>query len=305
MYSFLNAILLCRIGGHRVIWVIGSKGMLGRELTNFLDRTGIAWVGSDRECDIRDTTALSSFASGKTIHWMINCAAYTAVDKAEEEEEAARSINATGAANIAELASRMGVKLIHLSTDYVFDGTNHRPYREDDAVNPICAYGRTKAEGEALVAARCAKSFIIRTSWLYGKHGPNFVCTMLRLMRGRESVSVVNDQKGCPTWSRDLAAAIAAICNSETERYGVYHFTDCGESTWYDFACAIRYIGRELAVIDHDVVVRPISTAAFATKAIRPAYSVLSKDLIRAQLGIEPPEWKTSLRKFLSEEGTI
>jgi dTDP-4-dehydrorhamnose reductase len=163
-----------------MIWLIGNKGMLGQELSNVLSARDMECVGSDKEVDIRDPRVLRNFAHGKKIEWIVNCSAYTAVDKAEEEEEVAYSINATGAENIARVAEELGVRIIHVSTDYVFHGDGNNPYAESDSVDPAGAYGRTKAAGEALVAKACPRHFIVRTAWLYGKHGPNFVQTMLR-----------------------------------------------------------------------------------------------------------------------------
>jgi dTDP-4-dehydrorhamnose reductase len=286
-----------------VIWIIGNAGMLGRELGKAFDERGLAWVGSDRECDIRDAGALTAFAAGRSIDWICNCAAYTAVDRAEDDEKTAREINATGAGTIAAAASRLGARLVHISTDYVFDGTAGEPYAEDAPCTPLGVYGRTKAEGEVLVAGNCRQAFILRTAWLYGRHGSNFVHSMLRLMRERDVVKVVADQTGSPTWTRDLSLAIRSIIETDADSYGTYHFTDEGEITWYEFACAIRDIGRARGIVPEGRNVVPITTAEYPTRAKRPAYSVLSKQKIRATLGIVPPRWDDSLREYLAGEG--
>ena len=196
-----------------MIWVVGSRGMLGTELCRLFESEGVEHVGSDREVDILDPAALAVFAAGtdKAISWIVNCAAYTAVDKAEEEAELCQRLNVEGPRNLAGLAERIGAAILHISTDYVFDGNGSRPYREDDAVGPTGVYGKTKAEGEVAVREACRRAVIVRTAWLYGKDGPNFVYTMLRLMRQKDSIGVVADQLGTPTWARDLAGAILAI----------------------------------------------------------------------------------------------
>ncbi len=290
-----------------MIWLVGNKGMLGTEVAEVLTASGLAWVGSDRETDIRDPRALQSWlsaadgAKGQPIDWIINCSAYTAVDKAEDEEDLARGINALGAGNLAGLATAIGARLIHLSTDYVFRGDGARPYIESDAVDPQGAYGRTKVEGEALVANLCPHNFIIRTAWLYGQHGPNFVDTMLRLMRELDSIGVVADQRGTPTWAADLAQAIARIIQQDMTGFGIYHYTNAGQATWFEFAQEIQRLGREYGLLDHECRIKPLTTAEYPTRARRPAYSVLSKDKIVAA-GIAVPDWKESLRAFLKRD---
>jgi len=301
-----------------MIWLIGDKGMLGTEVANLLTHEGLAWSGSDRETDIRDPDALRAWlvasvgahagapagGDGRKLDWIINCSAYTAVDKAEGEEELARGINATGAGNIARIATEAGARLIHISTDYVFRGDQTRPYLESDPVDPQCAYGRTKAEGEALVSNLCPRNFILRTAWLYGQHGPNFVSTMLRLMRERDSIGVVADQRGTPTWAFDLAKAIVTIIKREPAGYGIYHYTNAGQTTWYEFAREIQRLGHEYGLLDHDCRINPLTTAEYPTKALRPAYSVLSKDkIIGAGIGV--PEWKASLRAHFERDLTL
>jgi len=279
--------------------------MLGTELSGVLRSRGMDFRGSDREVDIRDPAALLRFAretpsQGAGFDWILNCSAYTAVDKAEEEEEVARAINAVGAGNIAATAREIGAKVIHLSTDYVFRGDGDRPYLESDPMDPAGAYGRTKAEGERRVAAACEQHFIVRTAWLYGRHGPNFVYTMLRLMRTRDLVSVVADQRGTPTWTFDLANALADIAGKDSSKFGVYHFTNEGQTSWHGFAVEIQRLGRELGILARDCAVTPIGSDQYPSRVKRPSWSVLSKRKIAEQLAIVPPEWKASLRSFLS-----
>jgi dTDP-4-dehydrorhamnose reductase len=278
-----------------MIWLIGSKGMLGTELSVLLQKKNIPFAGTDREVDITDKTALAEFSKNKNIDLIINCAAYTAVDKAEDDTETCKSLNALGAANIAACAKNTGARLIHLSTDYVFDGTANRPYKEDDTTNPIGVYGLTKRDGETAVMENNPDSYIIRTSWLYGKHGNNFVHTMLRLMNERDEIKVVNDQRGSPTWSYDLANTILAVNNIP---FGIYHFSNEGDTTWFDFAKEIYKQGKELGLIKKDCNVKPCTSAEYPSKVRRPAYSLLDKSKIKKALGIEIPAWDKSLKEF-------
>jgi len=291
-----------RHGRARMVWLIGNKGMLGSEVAERLEREGLSWVGTDREVDITDPVALADFAAGKDITWIVNCAAYTAVDKAEDESGLAARLNRNGPANIGELATRSGARVIHISTDYVFDGLGTRPYREDDPVNPAGVYGRTKAEGETALLAACPRSFILRTAWLYGRRGQNFVRTMLRLMKEKSEIGVVADQRGTPTNACDLADAVAAVLRSGSDSYGIYHFTDEGETSWYEFAREIQRLGRETGLLDHDCAVKALRTDQYPTAAHRPAYSVLSKEKIKKTFGLEIPDWRESLERFIIGE---
>ncbi len=281
-----------------MVWVIGDKGMLGSEVANALTVAGLEFVGTDRDVDILDPAALAAFISGKKVEWIVNCAAYTAVEKAEDEAALCSRLNVEGPANIAALASSLGAKLLHISTDYVFDGTGTRPYLEDDPVAPIGVYGRTKAEGESRVRELCPGHVIIRTAWLYGKHGPNFVYTMLKLMRAKERIGVVADQRGTPTHAADLAAAIISVLRSPTAVYGTFHFTDLGETTWHEFALAIHRLGREHGILERDCAVDALTTAQYPTRVRRPSYSVLSKDKMVAAFGLSIPSWGSGLEDF-------
>jgi dTDP-4-dehydrorhamnose reductase len=277
-------------------------------------------VGTDREVDISGLQALASFAEAgeraEPVDWIINCAAYTAVDKAEDDGDFCRLINTEGPGNIARVAQKIGARLIHLSTDYVFDGKGIReagglrPYRETDAAGPIGVYGRAKRDGERAVLENNPRSYIIRTAWLYGRHGGNFVHTMLRLMNERDEVNVVNDQRGSPTWARNLAETLVAVVAAGRESrcvpYGIYHYTDEGSITWFDFAVKIYEQGRRRGLIGSDCAVRPCTSAEFPARVTRPAYSVLDKTLIRTTLGITIPAWDESLMRYLhllAEEG--
>ena len=284
-----------------MIWLIGNRGMLGTELSLLFESRGLSFFGTDRECDITDLDSLLRGPGDRKVEWVINCSAYTAVDKAEDEEELARRINARGAGNAARVAREMGARMIHISTDYVFSGSGNRPYLEEDPVQPLGAYGRTKAEGETLVREACSEHFILRTAWLYGRHGKNFVYTMLKLMSTRSELSVVSDQWGSPTWTRDLALAIVSIITSDSRAYGTYHYTNEGETTWYDFAREIQRLGRESGLLQSEGFIRPLTSAEYPTKDQRPSYSVLSKRKIGSILGIKPPQWRGSLESFMQD----
>ena len=294
--------------GKQLIWLIGCNGMLGSELGLLLEKSGLPFVGTDYEVDITDPMALKLCAEthasdGQTINWIINCAAYTAVDKAEDDAAACRRLNTLGAANIAACAHRIGARLIHISTDYVFDGNGRRPYTEDDTTDPAGVYGHSKRDGELAVLENNSRSYIIRTAWLYGKHGNNFVHTMLRLMNERNEIKVVNDQRGSPTWTHDLAltviAFITAVDSGREIPYGVYHYTNEGDISWFDFAREIYRCGREQGRIANDCVITPCSSAEFPTRAKRPAYSVLNKNKIKMALGLNIAAWDVSLREFM------
>jgi dTDP-4-dehydrorhamnose reductase len=289
-----------------MIWLIGNKGMLGTELSQTLEQRGLAVIGTDRDVDITDPGALTAFAeaSREPFTWIINCAAYTAVDKAEDDGAFCRALNADGPAHIAAAASRIGAKLLHISTEYVFNGQGTRPYREDDPTDPIGVYGLTKRDGERAVLEGNEASYILRTAWLYGKHGNNFVATMLRLMAEREELRVVNDQRGSPTWAHDLshtaADLILAADNGRKIPYGIYHYTNEGNITWYEFAREIYAQARKRGMLTKDCAVLPCTSAEFPAKVQRPAYSVLDKTKIKTALGSTIPQWDVSLRKYLA-----
>jgi len=284
-----------------MIWLVGDKGMLGAELALTFARKGMDFVGTGREVDILDDARLADFAAGRDISWIVNCAAYTKVDRAEDDADACRRLNAEGPATLARLAQRIGARLLHVSTDYVFDGSVERSRREDEASSPLNVYGRTKAEGEALVLAAAPDSIILRTAWLYGRQGPNFVLTMLHLMQENEEVGVVADQRGSPTWTRDLSDAIAVILSGASPPPGIYHFTDSGEASWWDFACEIKRLGREAGLLSKPCHIKALTTAEYPTRARRPASSLLSTEKVRAVFGVKPPAWRESLALFIEE----
>jgi dTDP-4-dehydrorhamnose reductase len=284
-----------------MIWLVGNKGMLGSEVAAALTEAGFEFVGSDRDVDILDPAAIAAFAAGKGVAWIVNCAAYTAVDRAEDEAELATRLNADGPENLARLAAAIGARILHISTDYVFDGSSERPYVEDDSVAPIGAYGRGKAEGEARVRSACVEHVILRTAWLYGKGGGNFVSTMLKLMGSKDRVGVVADQRGTPTYAADLARAIAAIVGSKAPRFGTFHYSNLGETTWYGFALEIKRLGIEYGILTKDCPIDALTTEEYPTKARRPLRSLLSKEKIRKAYNLEIPDWRESLALYLRD----
>ena len=280
-----------------MIWLIGNKGMLGREVESLLQNKGLTYIASDQEIDITNVDELRIFSADKPISWIINCAAYTAVDKAEDEPELAFKINATGPRNIAEIAKNIGVKLIHISTDYVFDGTKTEAYIETDPPRPLGVYGQSKYQGEVNIAETLSEYFIIRTAWLYGKQGNNFVYTMLRLFKERDEVSVVGDQWGSPTYAPDLAAAILKIIALNSNAYGIYNFTNEGKISRYDFACEIYRLTQNSKLKTQNL--RSIFSKDYPTKTQRPQNSYLSKDKITKTFNISPRNWQVALNEFM------
>lgn len=286
-----------------MIWLIGNKGMLGTDIENDLKRNNLEYLSSDREVDITDINALNNFADDKKIDWIINCSAYTAVDKAEDESDLSFKINADGVLNISKTANKLNAKLIHISTDYVFDGIVDKELLETDKTNPIGVYGKSKLKGEENITSSYDKYFIIRTAWLYGKNGNNFPYTMIRLFKERDIVKVVNDQFGSPTYTKDLSDLIMTIIKSNSNQFGIYHFTDEGKTNWYLFAKKMYQAASENALIDKNkkIDIVPISTAEYPTKAKRPQNSYLSKEKVKRTFGIKINSWEKSLENFIME----
>jgi len=287
-----------------MIWLIGNKGMLGTEVEKLLKERGLTYWASDNEVDIGDYKALEKFGKDKKIKWAINCAGYTKVDKAEEEIDEAFRINKDGVRNIALFSTKRQIRLIHISTDYVFDGRQEGStvaYREDDKTNSINIYGKSKLAGEEKIKKILEEYFIIRTAWLYGLQGNNFVHTMLRLFKERDLVKVVEDQWGSPTYTVDLAGAILKIIEDDSVSYGIYHFTNEGVTSWYEFARTIYKKAKRLGLIEGNkkIEIQPIKTEDYPTAARRPGYSVLSKEKIKREFGLKIREWDEALEDFL------
>ena len=272
--------------------VTGAGGMLGHDLVAALDGREVT-AATRGDLDVTDPAAVRAAAAGHDV--VVNAAAYTGVDAAESDEDTARAVNATGAGHLAAAAADVGARFVQVSTDYVFDGTATRPYPEDAPLAPLGAYGRTKADGERLVRAAHPGAHIVRTAWLYGANGASFPKTMLGLARDRETVSVVTDQIGQPTWTRDLARAIVALLDAEAPS-GTYHGTNSGAASWFEFARATF----ELAGLDPERVL-PTDAASFVRPAPRPAYSVLGHDAW-ARAGLpEPRPWREALAEAIAE----
>lgn len=279
------------------ILITGCNGQLGNEMQLLeKDNPQHQWFNTDvQELDITDVDAIRSFVQEHQIDGVVNCAAYTAVDKAEENEELCTKLNAEAPAYLASAVGSRGGWMIQISTDYVFDGTSHIPYVEDDETCPNSVYGRTKLVGELNVQKLCEQSMIIRTAWLYSAFGNNFVKTMIRLGKERPELGVIFDQIGTPTYARDLAVAIMTAINKGIVP-GLYHFSNEGVISWYDFAKAIHRIAGITTC--H---VKPLHTAEYPTPARRPHYSVLDKTKIKKVYGIEVPYWEDSLKDCIEK----
>ncbi len=281
------------------ILVTGSNGQLGSEIKKLPGNiSGANFFFTDIDTlDISNQLDLVSYCKKTNFQYIINCAAYTAVDKAETDIELATRINVSAVKNLAEAAKVNNSFLIHVSTDYVFSGHNYTPYKEEDEISPTSVYGKTKADGEK-AALQYQNSIIIRTSWLYSSFGNNFVKTILRLAKERESLSIISDQVGTPTYAEDLAKTILDIIiyqGKNTPKPGIYHFSNEGVCSWYDFA-------KEIADISAiPIKVKPIETKDYPTPAQRPCYSVFNKSKIKTTFEIEIPYWKDSLKKCLKE----
>jgi dTDP-4-dehydrorhamnose reductase len=285
-----------------MIWLIGNKGMLGTDVELLLRDLQIKYIASDKEVDILDYGALENYIDNKKISWIINCSAYTAVDKAEDEAALAYKINSNGVLNIAGIANTCKARLIHLSTDYVFDGNKKEAYTEDDIPNPAGVYGKSKLEGEKNIRKTIQEYYIIRIAWLYGQFGGNFVHTMLRLFSERDEVRVVRDQWGSPTYTKDVAAMIMKVVANNTDKFGIYNYTNEGRINWYDFASRIYALAKQSGLINKEVNIIPITTEEYPTKAVRPKNSYLSKDKIRQAFGLHIRPWHEALEDFMQSK---
>ncbi|RGS82361.1 dTDP-4-dehydrorhamnose reductase [Coprococcus sp. AF21-14LB] len=274
------------------ILVTGVKGQLGYDVVNELEKRGHTAIGVDiDEMDITDAEAVDRVITEADVEAVIHCAAYTAVDAAEDNLELCRKVNASGTENIAKVCKKLDLKMVYISTDYVFDGEGERPWEPDDRRDPLNAYGIGKYEGELAVEENLEKYFIIRIAWVFGVNGKNFIKTMLKLGETRDEVSVVNDQIGSPTYTYDLARLIVDMV--ETEKYGRYHATNEGFCSWYEFACEIfRQAGM-------NVKVHPVTSDEFPAKAKRPHNSRMSKEKL-SENGFERlPSWQDALKRYL------
>jgi dTDP-4-dehydrorhamnose reductase len=293
------------------IWLVGAAGMLGQAVARQLNRLDVATEATDLELDIGRSAEVMHFARRHRFSHIVNCAAYTRVDDAEEDEERATVVNADGPANLGMAAAETGATLLHLSTDYVFDGTAAVPYPETAPCAPLGAYGRSKRAGELRLMETTSEStatwphYIVRTSWLFGEGGGNFVATMLGLMHRHERLRVVADQHGRPTYAADLARAVLDLlgvspaAESAPATPGVYHFANRGATTWHGFARGILEQARAHRFPVRTKTIEPVDTTTFPRPAPRPAYSVLATDKIQTALGYEPRRWQEALAEYL------
>lgn len=284
------------------VLVTGGLGMLGSDTANTLDVHGMDALPVDiEEADITQKDAVDKLISSCGPDFIVHCAAYTLVDDCETNRDLAFKVNGEGTRNIAGAAKNANIPIIYISTDYVFDGTSSTPWTEKDAVDPINAYGESKLAGEKSVQEICENYYIVRTSWLYGKRGANFVDTMRKIMeKGTSPVKVVNDQEGSPTYSLHLAEAIAGmvgkVAGDESPPPGIYHVTGGGSCTWYEFAKKIAEI------LGFNVEIAPVSTGEFPRDAKRPRYSVLDNSLLYEVFGIKMPHWEAAVKEYLEPE---
>ncbi len=277
--------------------VFGASGQLGQCLKLISTEKKIENVifPPEDQSNILDSEALDKLFSINNPHYCINCAAYTAVDKAEDDIDLARKVNKDGAENLALLCKKYNVTLIHVSTDFIFAGNTPVPLSEDDLAEPINVYGLTKLEGELAIASHTNRFYILRTSWLYSEYGNNFVKTMMRLGRERDEMKIISDQVGTPTYAIDLAECIFHIIENDNEMYGIYHYSNEGVTSWYDFAKGI------FDIANIDVKVFPVRTSEYVTRAVRPAFSVMDKSKIKSTFEIEIPYWRESLERCIKK----
>lgn len=289
------------------VWITGAGGMLGQDVVSAMH--GPSVLSTDREVDITDPVAVNRWwESSGGIDWVVNCAAYTAVDRAESEESIAMHLNSEGPRVLATAAATRGAALLHISTDYVFSGDATVPYLPEQMPAPRSAYGRTKLAGENVVRSIAPHHIILRTAWLYGAGGSNFVQTMVRLMNSGKEFGVVADQRGLPTASIDLARAIAHIVTQKKASWGTYHYTNAGSTpeedrsgiSWFDFAQQIYLSGSRTGIIHEPPQFSPLRTDQYPTAAVRPSFSVLDSSATESMFGVNRPRWQESLDEFIS-----
>ncbi len=282
------------------VLVLGAGGQVGRAVTAACAGSHELVTCTHAELDITSAAAVERCLESCAPQWVVNAAAYTAVDRAESEPERARELNGAAVGRIARAAASVGARLVHLSTDFVFDGTSSRPYQPGDATRPVSVYGASKRAGEEQALASGARALVLRTAWVYAAQGQNFVRTMLRLMREKPEVRVVSDQVGTPTFAGGLGRVIADLIEADAPA-GIWHWTDLGVASWYDFAVAIQEEALARGLLDKPVPVHPISTAEYPTPARRPAFSVLDTAATRARVATPAVHWRQHLRIMLDE----
>lgn len=273
------------------VLITGANGQLGSSIRKIIkSNNNYVWVFCDStNLDITNSTAVEETFSNFNFDFCVNCAAYTNVDGAEDNKLTADNVNVKGVFVLAKACLKFKTKIIHISTDFVFDGLSNRAYKENDTTSPLNYYGKSKLEGENIIKEHSSEYFIIRTSWLYSEFGKNFYKTMLNLAKKQNVIKVVSDQIGCPTYAPDLARVIVTIINSDSKKYGIYHFSNNGVASWYDFACGIFKKHKM------NVEIIPISSNQFKSKAKRPNYSLLNNNKIKNTFDIKIPHWQESL----------
>ncbi len=282
------------------ILITGAGGQLGHETRLLLQKKGVHVIGIGRkDVDFSQPEQVAAYIASQRADWVINCAAYTQVDKAEDDAELAFRVNRDAAKAVAEGVQSYAGRLLHISTDFIFDGNRSHPYCEQDSANPLGVYGQSKWEGEQAVWKILPDATILRTAWVYGVHGNNFIKTILRLACEREELGIIDEQVGSPSWTFDISQAMYALIEKECS--GIYHFTNEGVASWYDFALTAineaKLLGFKLKIKR----IKPIPARAYPTPAARPSYSVLSKEKIRAVLDYDIPHWQTSLGTMLQQ----
>lgn len=301
------------MGKNKAIWLVGNKGMLGSQIQKELETENLLFFATDKEIDITDIKNLDNYIKdkGDEINVIINCSAYTAVDKAETEKDKAFLINEKGVENLSIISNKIGATLIHFSTDYVFSSNYNTPIKEDCKPNPESIYGLSKLKGEEVIKELLEKYFIFRISWLYGIYGNNFVKTIVRLLKEKEEINVVNDQIGSPTYSKVLSENIVNLVkniisndNKKIEnkiKFGIYHYSDDGILSWFNFAEKIMEFTLKFGIINEKKLINPIKTSEYQTPAKRPSYSVFDKTKIKEILGFNICKWDKNLENYFKE----
>jgi dTDP-4-dehydrorhamnose reductase len=285
-----------------MIWLVGRDGRLGSALGRAFSEAGVSWIGSGREVDIGNFQAIERFLQGRRIETLVNAAAYTAVDLAETEPERCYAANVLGPRNLASWATAVGAAMVHFSTDFVFSGSGPMPMDEDAAVYPLGVYANSKWEGEEEVRGLCSRHLILRTAWLYGEGRPGFVETILQRLAMGDIARVVQDQWGCPTWTKALAALVVGILQKGILHWGTYHVAGSGFASRYKLACEIQSQAAACGLFPRNQLgsIVPIPSSEFPTAAPRPGWSVLSTEKLKATFGLELPPWQSCLREYLS-----
>jgi dTDP-4-dehydrorhamnose reductase len=282
------------------VLLLGAGGQVGRAIQQQCPAEHCVISRTHSDVDITNPNVLQKLLEGHALDWVVNAAAYTAVDLAEVEQDAARLVNDTAVAALSKATVAVGCRLLHFSTDFVFDGATGTPYKPDSQTNPLCVYGRTKLAGEHHVRHQTHDGIVLRTAWIYAARGQNFLRAMLRLMQDRDEIKVVRDQIGTPTAATSAAVAAWSLMTGNAPG-GIYHWTDDGVASWYDFAVAIQEEALERGLLLREIPIQPISARDYAARAIRPAFSVLNTDSTRQIAALPPRHWRHSLRAVLNE----